>query len=810
MRQVLRAIALSVLPVLFLMMVRQVSGAPILWSNLILCWVFVIGVLAIGHLAHPVFIEGSHWMFSWTSGVLFALAGLAWVGYAFVGGIGLAWIALAFWYAFVIVLDQVLASGRRMVQAWIKRGLLLGASGTVPVLVAQVQTRFSEEEFFVALYVVALSFLSLLLLLASHRLGAREQVDGRHGVILDVRHWGVTLSLIAAVGLALAIREYQTSFYPTQAPEYSGISTTTPFLCGQAVLDNVTFDGKDVFRRLIARIQANPFKGVPEYGMLALGTRDQNSVLAFRRELMGEAERGAFTGPSNSVKSSQYEAAVRVYYYSKMRLAFPDLFSQDDQAKLRQWFAAINRRALTTEWVDWMYGVAFSKFPEGPYENQENGAGLLAILESTSLAPPELSSSNRSYLDRNQRGWERGFRNTDDAFIYQPEWIVNALFQSMYTGRAPRDSIRQSFEWILLQALSDGSPLRYNHPDSASAAGIAYLGAQLLGDPQFVWLSGRALTDLESKNQYLYAQPGVEQAVDLVGHSPDQGSCLLYGDSGLPNQKGPLAPDKIVFRDGWSTNASSLLVNLRFTGWHRYKGTNTITLLSKDGPIVSDMLEGQPFAWLPVGRSLFRDKRIPRENLNGLLVERSGMDKVIYQLIGSGGPWAQDPPFYARVTQFETGADFDTSTTELQGWNGWQNQRTVDFYHSGPIIVIDHAYGPVGQTAAVSWHVAGDATMKGARLSLRSGESPAEMVILPFGLGPATLQRSNLTDNASTSLAYTSASGQLDIVTVFLMNDWVGAQVELKDPAEHPVLTLSQAGKQITVPISMSSISERQ
>lgn len=78
---------------------------------------------------------------------------------------------------------------------------------------------------------------------------------------------------------------------------------------------------------------------------------------------------------------------------------------------------------------------------------------------------------------------------------------------------------------------------------------------------------------------YLFAQPAVEEPASLGGRSSTKGSCLLYSDLGLPNQKGPLAPDKIVFRDGWSPDVAYLLVNLRFTGWHRYKATGTVTLV---------------------------------------------------------------------------------------------------------------------------------------------------------------------------------------------------------------------------------------
>ena len=122
---------------------------------------------------------------------------------------------------------------------------------------------------------------------------------------------------------------------------------------------------------------------------------------------------------------------------------------------------------------------------------------MLALLEVEGLADPALSPANRAYLARNWRGWTARFRVTDDAFVYQPEWIDNAYFQSLYTGEPLGTNARLSFEWLLLQALPDGAPLRYNHPGRGTLAGIAYLGAKLFGDPRYIWLAGRAVEALE-------------------------------------------------------------------------------------------------------------------------------------------------------------------------------------------------------------------------------------------------------------------------------------------------------------------------
>ena len=233
--------------------------------------------------------------------------------------------------------------------------------------------------------------------------------------------------------------------------------------------------------------------------------------------------------------------------------------------------------------------------------------------------------------------------------IYQPEWLTNALFQAGYTGQPANRNRELAFEWLLLQALPDGRAPQYNHPAQPSIAGIAYLAAVELGDPRYIWLADLALKTAAAQGQAVFAQPGAERSINLVGEPPDAGSCLLYGDSGLPTQVGPLAPDKIVFRDGWTPGAPYLLLNLRFSGWHRYKATNTINLLSFENPVVSDLLEHESFPWLPKGRSLLRDKRIPRENLSGLLISDRGIRTVLYSLTGIGSPWAQDPPWHADV-----------------------------------------------------------------------------------------------------------------------------------------------------------------
>ncbi len=758
----------GIFPVLMLEGMRFVADAPFSWVGLAGRWAFVTGILIAAVLSRPWPDRGSLWRWP----------GLVWLGLGFASGLayGLrgatwaAWVLTGTAWVLSLGLSDILTGVRSRLRRWIWCGLLALAAGGFPVALAQIESRFADEEFFVALEAVALAVLWFLLM-GVYRLALRwTAVRFRWGILVDRRRVGWIFLLLAFGGLSGTVWAYRHSFYPPVAPLYPGISEQSPFLCGQVPPDPQIYEGREIFFRILARVEANPHKGPPEYGMLALGTGDRRWAEAFRDSLLAEMAEGRYTSLAHSVKSVQFEAALRAYYYPRVRDRFPGLFSEREMARIKEWFAAINRRALTAEWVDLMYAVAFSKWPEGPYENQENGAGLLALLEAEGLADPNLSAANRAYLARHRRGWAERFRVTDDAIVYQPVWISNAYFQSLYTGEFHEGNARRAFEWLLLQALPDGAPLRYNHPAPASLAGIAYLGATLFRDPRYIWLAGRSVEALERRGGYLFAQPGVEEPVSLEGRSPTEGSCLLYGDSGLPNQKGPLAPDKMVFRDGWGKDAKYLLVNLRFTGWHRYKATGTVTLVYRGELLAADELDAKPFSWLPVGRSLFRDKRIPRENLNGLIVEKTGMAAVLYGLTGVGGPWAQDPPYAAEVVAFETGPEKDWAHIRLIGWRGWQHDRWIYFYHTEDrVVVLDEMHGPAPMRSGVIWHLKGGEPMAAGHFRFPEAYAGAEVRWIPLDKGLGEVQE-RVGSPSWRAVMYLGKSGAR-LITIFEWND---------------------------------------
>lgn len=797
------AIVVSAMLMLFLEVLSLFAGVPFTWSSMFVRWLFVILTLALARFGEPYSIGEFKWVLPRAGIAVLVVGAIAWVPYYIIELTSIAWVAFTAFFIGLVWLSRVTANGRSRFKRWAIHALLALLAGTALVLMLEIEAHFADEEFFVLVQGLALAGFGWLLSFA-YGFFAGTQIVQRRGLRFDSRWVVAVVIALAIASIAPAVHAYQSSFNPTMAPKYHGITAETPFSCGQAGQAKETFEGSDVFRRILARVQANPQKAAPEYGMLGLGTGEQRWADAFRTSILDEAARQLFIGPANSLKSIQYEAALRVYYFSKVHVAFPSLFSFDEEKFLRQWFASINRRALTVEWVDWMYALAFAKFPEGPYENQENGAGLLAVLESNGLAAPDLSTINRMYLERNQRGWTARFRNTDDAFVYQPEWITNAYFQSLFANQSSLENERLAFEWMLLQASPGGGAPSYNHPSTVSLAGIAYLGARLLGDERYVWLSGKALDIDEAHGKYSFAQPGVEQAVNISGKSPTQGSCLLYGDSGLPNQIGPLAPDKIVFRDGWSNDDMYLLLNLRFTGWHRYKATNSVILTYQDGPLAREESEGTPFSWLPSGRSLFRDKRVPRENMNGLLIERKGLSEVLYELTGAGGPWAQDPPYYVTVDRFETGTDKDVSVTTLDNWHGWRNTRAVYFFHGGPVVVVDEARGPVQDKAALVWHLKSDNQIKDGRIGLRAGVHPAEAIFLSLGQGETQSSKPN--DSQLLDVIYRPvANGKLGLVTLFLTREWFGADAGLVRTSEGLSLRITHGDKHIDLALQLSS-----
>jgi hypothetical protein len=802
-REIVLKCGLIFLPLLFLEAARAANGAVFFWPDFLIRSGWVISILLLAWLGKPVLRETGAVIIPYRSFILPGLLLLITVIYWISGTTWAAWLLCgAAWSVLLVATDLTSRKWR-----WPVTVALTAIAGLLPVVIAQIETRFSDEEFFALVQAALLALFWLLLSLVWKGVfPAKNKLNAVNGVTIPIKPFLVMAGLLGIVGSIGTMRAYQMSFYPDNAPTYPGISEVNPFLCGQVEGDDKIYSGDEVFHGALGRVMANPLKEPPDLALLALGTKEERWLEAYKASLLQEARDGAFTQPAHSIKYGQYQAALRIYYYDVMLQAYPHLFTAQEENLLQAWFAAINRRAQTVEWVDWMYAIAFRMAPKGPYENQETGAGLLSLLEAQNLADTGLSAANQAYLEERGGGWEAGFRNTDDAIIYQPEWINNAYFQSIYTGSLNLENAQRSFEWLLLQSPADGSPLSYNHVGMVHLVAPAYLGAQTVQDERLLWLAGRSVDYLIANDLPLSAKPGMERMLEGFGTSPTTGTCLIYGSSGVPTRKGPLAPDKVVFRDGWDENSGYLLLNLRFTGWHRYKATNAIVLVSKSGPLVTENATGQTFAWLPSGRSLFRDKRIPRENLNGLVIRRSGLNAIVYELTGVGSPWAQDPPAYTRLESFETQPGYDFSSSVIDDWHGWKHQRDVHFFHQGPIVVVDTATGRAKDPSALIWHTTSNNSLIQNRLIIRKGSDPAELVLVPLGAGEFSTSYIENSGQKELRLEFRpSANGALALATVFLTGNWVSAQVNLLDVEGQLSLQITSTDDEILLPIQVTS-----
>jgi hypothetical protein len=690
----------------------------------------------------------------------------------------------------------------RTYRSWIAWGLCTGIAlffGFIIVGALQVIERFSEEEFFAAVQLLIISGWWLLLWAVWNDIFRRVKKSKNIYWGKLQKGWLALLIVLIIFECVLVVNGYQASFFPEAGASFPGISAEQPFLCGDlpGYEDTKVVDSQEIIRGIGEQITLNPRKSTAELGTLSLITSDLAWKEAFHQELLKDARAEKYTGPAGSIKYGQYEAAARVYFFHEIDLTNPDLFTAKEKQEILNWFAKINQRSLTVEWVDWMYAFAFREMPKGPYLNQENGAGLIALLEKYHYGDPKLSARNQEYLRTHNFGWNQRFRNTDDSVSYQALWINNALFQAIASGKEQKDQEKKAFEWLLLQAPPDGSPFGYN-PNTVSLTLPAYLGAQLTGDERLLWLSGRALEFSQLHGLALNAQPGINDLVGQIGIQPEFGSCLIYGNSGTPVRDGPLAADKIVFRDGWQTDDRYLNLNLRFTGWHRYKATNSIISIYQEEPLVVERTDSPASTWLPIGRSVFRDKRIPRENLNGIVIQRQGVSNLVYWMTGFGSSWAQDPPFYAQVEKFQPGADMDVSVTRLD-WNGWTQVRSIYFVHEGPTVVIDKAYGPKSQVAGITWHAVIptiDTPLKNDTLQLGSS-GKVTMRLVPLSSGDITFRTTDSEGQPKMDVLVQS-KGRLDLATVFLDGKWQNQEIRRDGDA----LIIELEGRVVKIPLN--------
>lgn len=680
------------------------------------------------------------------------------------------WLFLHALYSLLILISEGLSNQPSWLR-WLGRIVLTTIAGIVPVLINQILIRFSEEEFYTALFVLFFSIFWFLLWFCYHtfiqKLPRKFKFIAFPGLSLSPKSVILVITISIIPFLIYVSLAYQKSFFPENVENTSAkISEKNPFICETFAKQDQSeiITGRSVQERYATRIANKGDLKTVDYGFLATYYRTEAFLSSFKEHLLFDAESKLYTTPPGSVKWDQWEASQVLYYYLKIREMEPNLFDSQETIILDDWISAINSRAQKLGGVDWMYGLAFSHKPVGAYLNQDIGAGLYAVLNQTPSIDETHYLQNSNFLDENDRGWKNSFRVTDDAISYQPVWITNSYFQSLLSGQTNETNRSLSFEWIKAQALPNGDLQTYNYPAKISIAPIMLFGASLLDDGSLLWISNQSMDTLGDSYR-LPVQIGTEDEIskNLVVSKPDIGTCLLYGDSGLPERDGPLAPDKIIFRNGWLEDDLYISLNLRFTGWHRYKASNSISLIYAGIPLVEEQHTQESISWLPIGRALVRDKRIPIEQLNTLLIPRTGLDAVLNSLVSIFGPFAQDPPFYAKIQGFETSESYDYSSTKIEDWNGWTFDRSIHFFTDGPVFIIDNATSKRHQSANISWHFNPHYQLNGNKLEMPEGDVNFLLIGQEEGLITQIRKENEL------SIEYESPqNGVLNLLTIIL------------------------------------------
>jgi hypothetical protein len=475
----------------------------------------------------------------------------------------------------------------------------------------------------------------------------------------------------------------------------------------------------------ISALEGAPEKDITVLATLASAKLDQGYADAFRSALLDETRRGEFLDRSDTVKAWQFEVALRAHHYVQVSQRLPDLFSSAERQEILAWFEALNEKAFDVTAVDYAYALVFRRQPHGLYDNQEIGAGFLAVL-SHILEPhnPELVARNREFIDRHAVGWRDNFRNPDDGIVYHQQfWIQNAYLLARYAGVGEVDGLnsRRSFDWILAQWPPNGQSPAYNVLETNTAFDVMLLGAALLEEPSYRWLAERMVLR-DQKQGTLATGAGLLGAelwdADMVARHPHVGSCYLRAPTGIATRPGEVQPDKVVMREGWREDDLYALLNLRFAGWHGYKATNTVVTLMAGAPFVVSPMDRETKGWLPKAGAQQRDRRIDRTRLNGLQIRATGLDRAVFDLTRFGSSWRQDVPRFADVVTFATSNDTDIARTTIHDWGGVNHERAIVLTRESYVAVLDHVHGRRGE-ATINWFLKGTAQTAEGRLDLR-------------------------------------------------------------------------------------------
>lgn len=444
-----------------------------------------------------------------------------------------------------------------------------------------------------------------------------------------------------------------------------------------------------------------------------LTSGDIENAQKLKEIIIEEALSGKFTGPSNSMKITQAWAAERGVVYLDVIEKYPRLFDSKERALIEKWFEELTKRALTIEWSDFYYMIAFRKPITAPYRNQENGVAALCIYsEIIKNSNPHLARKARKYVRDNAILWRSNFRNTDDSTSYQALWIYNAwnVGRLMFPKTLRNTYSKQSFEWLLKQWPPNGGPLGYNPDASTILPDIFLLGAKLHSSPELKWVADKSLNFIEKHDIKLSGcRPGLQFRQERIeSKTPSFESSYVEAPGDLVQFPSENKPDKIVFRSGWKEESLYGLLNLRYDGFHGYKATNSIVTFHYGVPFIVEDLVKIRRKWLPAGRAQVRDDNIERYRLNGFYIEEPLFNRLFNKVDVFRTRWLQTLPRHTKRNQFYSSKIFDYSRTDIVDWLGWNNQRICLLVGDAYFAVFDFNKGHSRKQHSIIWHIRGE------------------------------------------------------------------------------------------------------
>lgn len=425
----------------------------------------------------------------------------------------------------------------------------------------------------------------------------------------------------------------------------------------------------------------------------------------------------------------------RGYYYLEVSERYPKLFSHNEKDLIENWFVRITERTFTVEWSDIYYALAFRKPITAPYRNQENGTGALIVFaQIIKHKRPDLAKKAIDYVRNNAVMWKSNFRNTDDSISYQASWIYNCynVARLAFPNWLTNSFSKKSFDWIKNQWPPDGSPLGYNPDPATMVPDIMYLGAHLHQDGTYEWLADRMMEYSTQHHRDLFGfRPGLAfNNQHVQGVKPSVGSVYMKGPGNLVQFPTEDRPDKIVFREGWEPDSFYALLNLRFDGWHGYKGTNSFVTIRYGEPFVVEDLVRTSWEWLPEGRAKRRDENICRTRLNGFQIEGGIGRKALNKFLGFKSSWEQDVPAYTKLDDFIASERIVYSKTNISNWHNWNNTRICLLLKDNYFLVFDFNWGDRKKRHAITWHLKGELNRAVNRVDLKGQNH--EMSLYPF------------------------------------------------------------------------------